>query len=204
MQEHNKMKSKFNQQGFHIWVIALIIVVVAALGFAGWYVWDKNKADNSANTTNPTAVPTPTADPTADWQTYTDDTYGFSFRYPSDATASVNTYADLNASDVAVVTNDQKYGITITVNESMPGDEIAQRTIKFDASVSDGGLVLTKASDSSKDLWAGQTTAGYMIYATLTYNNNEYTFDSRNNTNSEDADGALAFYEQVLGTFKFN
>jgi hypothetical protein len=56
---------KMNENGFHIWIIALIIVVVAALGFGGWYVWDKNKDDaGSTDGTIATVTPTPTATPT--------------------------------------------------------------------------------------------------------------------------------------------
>jgi hypothetical protein len=59
------MKKKLNQQGFHhLLMAALIVVVVAAVGFAGWYVWDKNKTDDSANTTNPTPTPTVSVTPT--------------------------------------------------------------------------------------------------------------------------------------------
>lgn len=67
------MYKKLNQQGFHHLLMAvLIVVVVAGIGFAGWYVWDKNQApDDSTNTTNPTVTPTltttatPTPIPTA-------------------------------------------------------------------------------------------------------------------------------------------
>lgn len=67
------MYKKLDQRGFHhLLMAALIVVVVAALGFAGWYVWDKNQAsDDSTNTTNPTVTPTltttatPTPIPTA-------------------------------------------------------------------------------------------------------------------------------------------
>jgi hypothetical protein len=56
------MYKKLNQKGFHhVLMIALIVVVVAAVGFAGWYVWDKNKADDSANITSPTPTPSVTA-----------------------------------------------------------------------------------------------------------------------------------------------
>lgn len=41
------MHKKQNEQGFHLWVIAVIVVVVAGLGFTGWYVWHKNKDDSN-------------------------------------------------------------------------------------------------------------------------------------------------------------
>ena len=70
---------RLNEQGFHLWLIPLILIIVIVLGFAGWYVWDKNKDDNNtAETTQDDAVTssqtattptsTPTTEPVADTQ----------------------------------------------------------------------------------------------------------------------------------------
>ena len=39
-----------------------------------------------------TDTPTPSLNPTADWKTYTSDTYGFTFKYPSSATYKNTNY----------------------------------------------------------------------------------------------------------------
>lgn len=41
---------KLNQKGFTGFEIALLVLVLAALGFAGYTVWQKNKPDNSPQT----------------------------------------------------------------------------------------------------------------------------------------------------------
>ncbi len=90
------MKRQLNQRGFHIYFIPLIIVLLGAVGFTGWYVWDAQKdketgaavTDNAAitptPTPTPTTTPTPALDVTAGWSTYTNTQYHFSLKYPTD------------------------------------------------------------------------------------------------------------------------
>lgn len=47
-------KHKHSQAGFGTFEVILIILIVAALGFAGWLVWDKNKKDDSKSSTETT------------------------------------------------------------------------------------------------------------------------------------------------------
>ena len=46
------MKRKSNQQGFSIAILLVVIVVLAGLVLAGWYVWKKNRKDNTSNKTS--------------------------------------------------------------------------------------------------------------------------------------------------------
>ena len=47
-----KKISKLNQTGSHMVAVLVVIVVIAAVGFAGWRVMSSKKADNpTANTT---------------------------------------------------------------------------------------------------------------------------------------------------------
>jgi hypothetical protein len=82
-----------NQKGFAVLHIVLILIVVAIVGFAGWYVYKANKdtnstlnnLDNSEISITATPTPAPTIeDETADWKIYTSEKYKFSFKYPAD------------------------------------------------------------------------------------------------------------------------
>ncbi len=83
--------SHTNTKGFGLIGVLLVILVVAATGGAGVYVYHRNhKAKHVATTsksstsTSSQAKPTPrTEDPYAGWKTYTDTTYHYSFRYPA-------------------------------------------------------------------------------------------------------------------------
>ena len=51
-----------------------------------------------------------TSDQTANWKTYTNDTYGFSFKYPKTLSATPNTSTNSIGGNYAVVVNDGKGG----------------------------------------------------------------------------------------------
>jgi hypothetical protein len=52
-----KLMKRLNQKGFHLLYIALIVIIIAGLGFAGWYVWDKNQKTDTATEIAPTPTP---------------------------------------------------------------------------------------------------------------------------------------------------
>jgi hypothetical protein len=73
------------------WLLpGLLSLVVIALGVVGYFVyqdWQLKKEVPSQEQVSPTPaeeLPTPTIDPTAGWQSYNNDEYKFSFKYPSD------------------------------------------------------------------------------------------------------------------------
>lgn len=62
----------------------LLLVSCIIAGFFAWQTQRLVKELNKLNTTQITPTPEPqkTTDPTADWKTYTNNEYGFSFMYP--------------------------------------------------------------------------------------------------------------------------
>lgn len=86
----------FNSQGFAHQALILILVLVAGVGGAGWYVYSKNnpKDDTSQSTSQaPPATSTEESDPEEEevtytppqgWVEYTDSSTGISFYYPAD------------------------------------------------------------------------------------------------------------------------
>jgi hypothetical protein len=104
------MKKHINEDGFHLIMIPLLIVVVAIIGFAGWYVWNRNhkSTNNQVSTSSiqqaastvttelpsissnlPSATPTQSTqtsaeDLTANWETYTNSQFGYTIKYPND------------------------------------------------------------------------------------------------------------------------
>lgn len=78
-----------NQKGFSVSTVLILILVMATLVLAGWYVWQKNEDSQSKNPTNAsantrqvTAYRRTTTVP-SDWKTYQDPNYPVSFSYPS-------------------------------------------------------------------------------------------------------------------------
>jgi hypothetical protein len=60
------MKKQFNEHGFHLIMIPLLVVVVGIIGFAGWYVWNTNgnQSNISSHNSQPSSTLTPTPTPT--------------------------------------------------------------------------------------------------------------------------------------------
>jgi hypothetical protein len=65
--------------------ILLIILIISVLVVGGFFVYKTYFSQNTIQPIgNSTSQPVSTPDPTADWQTYTNEKYGYSFKYPSD------------------------------------------------------------------------------------------------------------------------
>jgi hypothetical protein len=121
-----KLMNKTNQHGFHIWLITLIVVVLAGLGFAGWYVWDKNQNQ----TTDEQTSTTPTTSNSLNLEpydggiielehTYADAELPVSFSYPAGwrvtAGEGINSDANNPLRDISILSSDDSF--TIYINE---------------------------------------------------------------------------------------
>ncbi|HOX41418.1 MAG TPA: hypothetical protein PK263_04440 [bacterium] len=107
-EETIELSSKPKKRKSWPWIL-IILVILAVIGAGAWYYTDaKNKtADEEATeetveTTEETSdnledIPT-VVDETADWKTYTNTTYGFSFKYPSDYVLHVDMSGEYDES----------------------------------------------------------------------------------------------------------
>ncbi len=80
-------------KGFSMAITLLIVGLLAVLGLVGWLVWQKgqqqeekqSQATPASNQKSPaSSQPKPTPDPYEGWQTYSNEEYGVSFRYPAE------------------------------------------------------------------------------------------------------------------------
>ncbi|MEK7101453.1 MAG: hypothetical protein AAB860_00745 [Patescibacteria group bacterium] len=76
----------------HIFVWIVVGIVILGVGITGGLFLGKKlyPIPQILPTPSPISQATPTPDPTANWKTYTNDTYGFSFQYPPELLLSVN------------------------------------------------------------------------------------------------------------------
>lgn len=153
------------------WLLLICaIVLVSALGYLTW--WTCNQKDETATTipvtsTNVNSNSNTNSAATAGWKTYTNDTYGFSFKYPEDDVA--NGDKSDSDSNVIIRTSDEYWLYTITVAPNTANQTLAQvakqNFDKLSASItsymtSEAGTTPTFAQS---DLNIGGTPAKKMI-----------------------------------------
>lgn len=110
---------------------SLIALLAGSLAFGIWMyfsqisdIYDSTVAGSISHkkttTTKPTTTTkTTTTDATADWKTYTNDTYGFSFKYPKDWTADKGVNAQNELLSVGLILTTDKDKLTDTDNPGL-------------------------------------------------------------------------------------
>jgi hypothetical protein len=99
---------KLNSKGFSHLEVLLIIVVLALVGGAGYYVLKQNNKHQNSTSNQPSTTQTQTNSNTqtaTQLKEYKNDEYGFSFQYPSDWNLSVDLKdigRGMNEGDVVV------------------------------------------------------------------------------------------------------
>jgi Tfp pilus assembly protein PilE len=114
-----------NQKGFAVVEVVLSVLLLAAIGFAGYFAYKdhQNKSTKTASITTVASKPTTTtpASPTAGWKTYTSSYEQASFKYP--ASWSLSSQPDQLADQTGVndVTLTSPNGLTLNYSDSVSG-----------------------------------------------------------------------------------
>lgn len=206
----------------------ILIVIILILTFAGggaYFVLNsKTKPQPTISNATPTSIPTPTPNPTANWKTYKDPNYNFSFKYPNEAGLTKKTlYSMLSRSessgleispprigpfenwysfDLAVKDNPQNTDVHTIVNNYM-------EEIKKDCT-SPACDVPKKITDTLKPYKNGKIDGYIFNFGAETNsrmvvsaeNNKTYIFRMTGD-NGQVTDFGLKVLNQILSTFKF-
>jgi hypothetical protein len=143
-----------------LWVVFLIVIILAG-GFFAWYYFYGPGKTTTATTTTPVAT-----DKTADWKTYSNDTYLFSFKYPTDWETNATT-ALKDSTGKAYLTNVMYRPKTMT--EDYLG------AVKVTDSTLANQITEEKNALKDSDTFVAQATAkvGTETATTLTFQNKE-------------------------------
>lgn len=110
---------KNNQKGLSHIALPFIILVVAVLGFGGWYVWKSQKPNDTPQVTVGTQPQTSeTVDPYAGWKEYCSAQEKACFKYPPSWTSEVAYASDPNGDGIAITSPD---GTTLTFVSTISG-----------------------------------------------------------------------------------
>lgn len=153
-------------------LLGFVAVIFAVLFTVAGYQLAQNKT--AKQTVTSTSVASPTPNPVANWQTYTNPQYGFSFKYPStwfikNLTCCISPTTNLDAefiNDNSSVDSNQNQRISVVLND----EDITQA---IDSLNSNGGGVKTQMERTSTTL-AGKQIEKLEITQTV-YQDSEKT-----------------------------
>ena len=167
-------KLKRNESGFGAVETILAVVILCAIGAIGWYVHKSltgtnntyNSATKTSSNSSPkfskiktTKKPDAPANPYAGWKSYSNATYGISYRYPAVWTTSGDVISDattLNSSATKQefstglkLTTDTKYNNTVDVE--VLNESLSTATSWYDSYYAQSSLnQVTKKSETLK------------------------------------------------------
>lgn len=155
------MSVRVRSLGFSGVEAVIVMLLVAVVGFGGWYVWHKNQKTSSpdktssnssaqteqtqsgTSTRNETATPpVEEGDQYAGWKTYASELGSFSFKYPSnwvvtDTTAGSNEYLRLSLESPA-----RQYGKVLLMFDVIKESFASQYEVDGDTRTLESGLQL--------------------------------------------------------------
>lgn len=210
-----ELMKRLNQKGFHLLYIVLIVIVIAGLGFAGWYVWDKNQNQTAEEQTSSTPTPMPIG---VDYVVEYPSTWIISSHSSSDTQLFVNK-ENANSSDYEMQIykgklsemasfTDGDTGITYTPATSFE-EFVTKYYINFGNGMA-GGATVTSAETiithsgnayfmTYTDNWMGSRVTVYRSYMKI--NDNEYLEFIFKNDASPDL---VSSYKQIIASLRLN
>ncbi len=228
-----KMDRPIKQPNMGPQIILYVVLAALIFGIGGYYLGSRQVKNTSTSATvTPSAVAskrvaatvtaTSSVDATANWKTYTNDTYGFSFKYPSDWVERGKSehgirfngpenevvrkqieetppgYSDGYTDDVILVFNSLQNYAKSTLNKEVDS---------LDKLIQEEQLKGSQISSAQKTTWGGQDAWDYIAngmgsyYEIITKNGSDVISLAFGNADSKSKLTALD--KQILSTFQF-
>lgn len=191
----------------------ILIAILIALGVGGYLVYT-NYSNNRTKVTEQTAQPSPvsTTDEIANWKTYTNAVYNFSFVYPQDwmigeRKLSTNDYLNLYLRPQSLTVGDSEYGV-ISVIVKKSDLEMGEYIDTLCGDASDG----CDNSKKTTELRLGNLVAkrvspigGALPIEAIAFKKGNYIFQFNMilDSNAKPNQQNLIIRDQMLSTFKF-
>jgi len=201
-------------------VIVLSIILTAVIAISGTYAYMQNKANrektdletqlatlqSSATATTSATIPT-TADKTADWKTYTNEEYGFSFKYPGDLIKTNSKQSSIISLNKSSDPNNKKDFILVTaMNSSLTPEAYANNLTVGD--VLEGNEITINGNTAYEETRQHMKEVHRNVYFSKRGNIIQLTLlvaGGSDSSNDDDFDESryLPIFTQILSTFQF-
>lgn len=195
------------QKGFSL----LLVVILVAFVIGGYFIYQKQFKSVSVFQSSPSPIATPTATKsveTANWKTYTNERFKYSFKYPNDLTVRESfdpndeiyqtIISNTNSKDFASgdkkVTDEDVFEVVIVNNPSIAATNLDTAKKQYrNAQVTDFTL-----ADQPAFKFIQQGLGTKQIGAITIFNSKEIDFNLLS-INSK----YISYFDQILSTFKF-
>lgn len=189
-----------------LFILALILAAVVLVGSGIKIIRKESLLDlwlarNQAPTPTVIIEPTPTPDPTADWKTYTNTKYGFSFKYPNEVinigstTSSDSINLKKDDSNFAVISIYQNMSVNDYLKKYESGDPLAPTTNVSTTEIVFNNIEATKVNIGGVDV---------MYFVLFVKNNQLFKIELDVTAIMSDPDNTnRSLFDQILSTFKF-
>jgi hypothetical protein len=210
---------KNNQKGFGLVPVLLIVVIVAIVGFTGWYVWNTQGQEDKIATPTPTPTVAVSIAPSpsgvyVNWVKFS-NTY-YSFMYPnnwvqisSTQPTSVNfRSSDYSEKDVPTERGSYKeisngYSLEmIEMASSAPNETLDKLTAQVvnDEKINGGGTHKTIIVDGNPSVWVNNEYSDTYLYAIVFVGNKRVHIQL--NTKDDSSSQAVSLFENLLVSFE--
>jgi len=184
-----------NQKGFANTILITVVIILVAIG--GYFVMAKKSTPIVKIQQEATTIPGIISD-TLNWKTYTNEQYGFEFKYPENYSVSVNptdsnvTFKSEGCKSLVSgggewPTDCQSYNVLVQQNK-ISGPEMSKTFV--------AGIQAEKYSDSN-GMWSNGTQVLVQFQKGQNWFIHTFTFNSGRTQESE------SLMNQILSTFKF-
>jgi len=194
-------------------IVLLGVLVALVFGISGYYLGLKTGIDKKTSATataSATATSTAvasvspkasaTADETANWKTYTNDKYGFSFKYPNTWTITNDKPGQTGFVDQNLtIKGDGSEEFQLWINPDGFGLEGASDI--YTAKIQNGKFIVTSKEKREPNSDFPELTPQVAIGTVDDQTNNSYTLAY--SFAMPDRTAELAKFDQILSTFKF-
>ncbi len=178
-------------------LVCLIIILTAVAAFAIYLFLQVRALTLEKTSPSPTPTPVASIDPTANWQTYNNDIYNFSLRYPKDW--EMAQYLP-NSPDVITFQSKSSYDAKSTTNSIVLDVSQACLNTQCLTKYSLDEMVNKRSATKISEIKVGDL----MIYKTkLTAGDIAYMFINDNDFIQLSTDDQFDILDQILSTFKF-
>ena len=201
-------------------LVLFLLSAVGLLAYQNWTLQQQISTLQAQPTPAPSLTPTPTTDPTANWNTYTNSQFGFTFKYPKDMDGSCCSIGMPNGQPLLVLAkkstvreNTDKPFDGLALAVSQIGDQSFEQFVESQKSIListykelDGSAPKnTNSTTVAVDKKQGILLRGYSIFKT------EYLYVPFSNTKyvlalakTEESSGSFdEEFDLILSTFKF-